>query len=246
MIDFHSHLDLYKNPISLLAEINKRCRFVLAVTTSPRAWIKASQVFSGIDCISVGLGMHPEVLKNKKNEYELFFSNISKCSYIGEIGLDGFTQNKSSLAEQMEFFRMTLQKSEQCGGKIMSIHSRNASKPVLQIIEQHLQKSIPVLHWFSGSIKELEWAISLGCWFSINPIMLLNSKGQYIVENIPLSRIVPETDGPFTSHDGIPYMPWDTNLVIDGISGIYNLTNIDISKTMVENLNVLCAGIQQY
>ena len=40
MIDFHCHLDLYKNPLAVFDEVKQRNVKVLAVTTSPRAYLK--------------------------------------------------------------------------------------------------------------------------------------------------------------------------------------------------------------
>jgi TatD DNase family protein len=65
MIDMHCHLDLYKNPIELLPEVQRRCKYVLAVTTSPRAWEKTRQVFAKINCVEVALGLHPENFSSK-------------------------------------------------------------------------------------------------------------------------------------------------------------------------------------
>jgi TatD DNase family protein len=239
MIDFHCHLDLYKNPISLLPEVQKRCRFVLAVTTSPRAFLKTSQVFADIDCISVGLGLHPEILADRINEEELFFSLISKSRYIGEIGLDGTARNKASLDLQIDFFRNAIQASEEGFVKLISIHSRSAVKGTLEIIEQNIKASIPILHWFSGNEKELDWALSLNCWFSINPLMISSAKGISLIKKVPISKMLPETDGPFTSHDGIPYMPWDSGVVVEGIAKHKGLSIVEVSRTIAENLKVL-------
>jgi len=240
MIDFHCHLDLYKDSLSLLGEVKKRCKFILAVTTSPRAWVKTSQVFSRIESISVGLGMHPEIIADRINERELFLSSVSKCDYIGEIGLDGTARNKHSLHIQMDFFKDAIKKCEECSGKVMSIHSRSAVKNTLQIIEQNLCNSTPVLHWFTGTIKELEWAISLNCWFSINPQMFSTSRGVNMIEKLPLSKVLPETDGPFATHNSIPYMPWDTSLVIDGLSNIHRIPRKDVVAIMANNLHMIC------
>jgi Tat protein secretion system quality control protein TatD with DNase activity len=51
--------------------------------------------------------------------------------------------------------------------------------------------------------------------------------------------MVPETDGPFAFHDGMPYMPWDTKNVIEGIAKYKNLSITDISKAMNQNLYML-------
>lgn len=239
MIDFHCHLDLYKDSISLLPEVRQRCKFILAVTTSPRAWIKTSQVFSGVDCISVALGLHPEILTDKIQERELFLSSIPKTIFIGEIGLDGTSRNKGSLSLQIEFFKEAMKTAERCGGRIISIHSRNAVKATLDIIETTLDTCTPVMHWFSGTEKELERAISMNCWFSINPMMFASKRGLSIIQKIPLSKMLPETDGPFTMNGSLPYMPWDTNTVIEGIVKQKDLSAIAVYQSMIDNLHTL-------
>jgi len=242
MIDFHCHLDLYKDSISLLSDVKKRCKFVLAVTTSPRAWEKTSQVFSSIDCISVGLGLHPEILEKKINERELFFFSLPKSQYIGEIGLDGTTRNKYSLDIQVEFFTEVIKASEKIGGRVISIHSRSAVKSTLEIIEKNINASISVMHWFSGTDKEIDKAISMNCWFSVNPLMLSSKKGISLIKKVALTKMIPETDGPFTTHEGVQYMPWDTEIVIEGIARLKNIIKDDVSKVMLENKKILCAN----
>ena len=239
MIDFHCHLDLYKNPIALLPDVRERCRFVLAVTTSPKAFLKTSQVFEGIECVSVALGLHPELLEERINERELFLKAIPKAKFIGEIGIDGTSRNRFSLDLQTSFFRDALLATEELGGRVLSIHSRSAVKPVLDIIEQNITTSIPILHWFSGSEKELDRAVSLNCWFSINPIMLTNQKGMSFIKRIPIDKMIPETDGPFQSHDDIPYMPWDTHIVVEGIAKHKNLMVAEVTKAVYENTDSL-------
>lgn len=237
MIDFHCHLDLYKNSLSILDEVEDRCICVLAVTTSPRAWQITSKYFAERQGILVGLGMHPEILTEKIDERELFLSSVPQCIYVGEIGLDGVSRNRKSLSLQEDFFREAIKVSEKCGGKLLSIHSRGAAKETLEIIEQNINKSKPVLHWFTGTVKQLEWAISLNCWFSINPLMFTNSKGLTLVQKIPLSRIFPETDGPFTVYRGTPYLPWDTNSVIDCLANIHKKSRQEIEYILLNNLN---------
>ncbi|NLO38895.1 MAG: hydrolase TatD [Ruminiclostridium sp.] len=239
MIDLHCHLDLYKDPLSLLPEVKRRCKYVLAVTTSPRAWQKTKQVFAGIDCVQVALGLHPEVLLSKMNEIDMLLSNISHCKYIGEVGIDGSDQYKSSYHAQKDFFREVARATENNGGKIISIHSRNAVKDVLDIIESDIVTSKPVLHWFSGTIEELERAVSLGCWFSVNPAMLTGKKGRSLVSKMPLSKILPETDAPFTEKRGIPYKPWEAIEIVDTLKVIFGVETETLRNKMFSNLEAL-------
>lgn len=236
MIDFHCHLDLYKDPMSLLKRVHDQCSFVLAVTTSPRAWQITSQKFCGIDCIHTAIGLHPEIVEQKKNEINQLLENIKNNSYIGEVGIDGSPKYRQSLILQREVFEQVIEESENCNGKIMSIHSRFAVNDVLRILENHIKKSSPVLHWFMGSIKELQWSNSLGCWYSINPVMFSTARGRNLIIHMPLDRILPETDAPFAMNGIKPYMPWDTSIVIRELSKLHNIELKVMEQNIQNNL----------
>ena len=96
MIDFHCHLDLYKNPLAVFEEVKKRKVRVLAVTTSPRAYLKSLQYFGNTDDVNVALGFHPELVADRRSEIELFMEQLSNCRYIGEVGVDGTARNQYS------------------------------------------------------------------------------------------------------------------------------------------------------
>lgn len=241
MIDMHCHLDLYKNPMELLPEVQRRCKYVLAVTTSPRAWKKTRQVFAEVNCVEVALGLHPEIFSSKMNEIDMLLSNICYCKCIGEVGIDGSEQYKSSFLAQKDLFREIVQTAEKCGGKIISIHSRNAAKDVLDIIEYNIVASVPILHWFSGNVRDIERANMLDCWFSISPTMLSSKKGRNLVSKLPLSRILPETDGPFTEKRGVPYMPWESYEIIDTLKEIFHLNAAQIENELLSNYRRLIA-----
>lgn len=239
MIDFHCHLDLYKNPLAVLNEVNHRNVEVLAVTTSPRAYLKTSQYFNDFDNVRVALGFHPELVANRRNEIDLFMEQIPKCRYLGEVGIDGTSRNSSSYLEQKRFFYDVLCEAEKYQGRVISIHSRCAVKDVLECIDKSRSKNVPILHWFTGNVKELQEAISLGCWFTINPKMCYSKTGKDIIMQLPLNKILPETDAPFTEKNGVAYMPWDTE-VIEFIALQHGMSIIEVEKQMENNLQEIC------
>jgi TatD DNase family protein len=60
------------------------------------------------------------------------------------------------------------------------------------------KNNVCVLHWFSGSLQQMDQAVEIGCFFSINPQMLTTKSGVDIISEIPKDRIIIETDMPFT------------------------------------------------
>lgn len=225
--------------LAILNEVKRRNVEVLAVTTSPRAYLKTSQYFNDINNVRVALGFHPELVANRRNEIALFMEQIAKCRYIGEIGIDGTSRNRGSYSEQKNFFYDALCEAEKYQGRIISIHSRCAVKDVLECIDKNLNKNVPILHWFTGNVKELQKALSLGCWFTINPKMCYSKAGRDIIMQLPLNKILPETDAPFTEKKGMAYMPWDTE-VIEFIAIQHGMPIIEVKKQMENNLQAIC------
>lgn len=238
MIDYHCHLDLYPDPLKVFEDVKTKHIDVLAVTTSPRAYLKASQYFSNAAKVRIALGFHPELISKRMNEWELFLNTIKETKYIGEIGIDGSCHCNSSRDIQTAFFNTALIESEKNKGCIISIHSRGATRCVLASIEQTVSLNRPVLHWFMGTEKDTAWAVDLGCWFSINPRMCTTKQGRNIIHRIPLTRMLPETDGPFVTYRDKPCFPWDTT-VYQYIAEIKNITTSQVLELFKSNLKKL-------
>lgn len=242
MIDFHCHLDLYPDARNLLTKVAARNHFTLVVTTSPRAWQATSRVFDGYENIKIALGMHPEIVEKKAAERTLLISCIAEADFIGEVGLDGSVQHRRTIALQESIFKDVLIESERCGGRILSIHSRNAASRVLDLVEQYCKRSVPVLHWFSGTVQETRRAAAMGCWFSIGPAMIRGAKGLRILRELPLDKILPETDGPFARDGSAPFMPWHAITIVETIASVWNTTEEWARNQLKDNLAVLLGG----
>lgn len=239
MIDLHCHIDLYSNPASIIAEIARRGMYVLAVTTTPKSF-EANRIFIGENHkIRVAVGLHPELVADRSNEVPDVCSLLERTNYVGEIGIDGSPQHRQSLGLQRDAFRTILRAASQAGGRILSIHSRNAVRLVLEDLEREGGRSIPVMHWFSGSNSELETAIAQGGWFSVGPAMLAGKRGRLLAARMPQDRVLPETDGPFGQIKGDPLMPWHAELVPPVLAQLWNRSLESVHEQMRLNLKAL-------
>lgn len=240
MIDFHSHLDLYPNALELLPQVVRRNVFTLVVSTSPRAWISTSKVFAGHANLHVALGLHPEIALQKAAELPLLIRHVEQAKFIGEIGLDGSSRFSDSFPLQRSILDAVLTECERAGGRVMSLHSRNAASQVLDALAAHPNAGVPILHWFSGTLKELHRAINEGAWFSVGPSMLAGEKGRRIASEMPVGRVLLETDGPFaTRADGSPWLPWDAERAVDDLAVLWKLSAEIVRDQLLENLGVL-------
>lgn len=233
MIDMHVHLDLYKNMFGVSKIVNSKNIFTLAVTTSPKAWLYEKDFLQNYKNIKVAIGLHPEIVAKKSNEIDLLIEGIAKTKFVGEIGLDFSRQYTKFFMVQKKIFEAVLSESSLLGGRILSIHSRNSISVVLEYIKKYPNCGIPILHWFSGGIAELKEAIKLGCYFSINPIMLKSKKGKEIFLSIPKECILLESDGPFAKLNGKEIFPWDVIKFFPSIDKILLRNNLNRLLTTV-------------
>lgn len=228
MIDFHCHIDLFPDPPALIREIDAAGIYVLAVTTTPKSWNHLQVLLKESKRIRSAIGLHPELVASRAREVDEVCSIMPQTKYVGEIGIDGSPEYKKSLALQEETFHIIIKRAAELGGKIMSIHSRRAARRVLDALSKEANHGTAVLHWFSGSKRELDYAIDLNCWFSVGPAMLAGEKGRELVSQMPRNRLLTESDGPFAQVKSGTVTPSSMPLAEEALSAIWG---ISISKT---------------
>jgi TatD DNase family protein len=248
LIDFHCHLDLYPDPGAVLEGIDARGTHVLAVTTTPKAWRGTRKLIGERKRVRIALGLHPELVAERHQEVALLCGLLPETRYVGEIGIDGSKAHRESFEIQKMVFDRILAACASLGGRIMSIHSRGAASAVLDAIECQPNAGLPILHWFSGSAKDLERAIDIGCWFSIGPAMLRSQKGRELAAAMPLDRLLTETDGPFARDDDQPFMPWqayDCLIDLETITGVTHAALADRIKANLRKLSLASRNPQR-
>lgn len=201
LIDTHLHLDLMENMQRLIKSLSvEKDIGVIAVGTTPKAYGKELEFCEGTSNIRVGLGMHPQLIAERSKEMEVFLPLVRKAKYIGEVGLDFNSAYISSKDVQVSVFREISKVCASEGNKVLSIHSVKAAGVVLDELETAgtFDSCTCIFHWFTGTKKERQRAVEDGALFSINHRMLRTKSGQELIKNIPINRILLETDAPFT------------------------------------------------
>lgn len=241
MIDFHCHLDLYPNPVAVRDECNRRDMHILSVTTTPSAWKGTCALASGSGHIRTALGLHPQLAHERRNELALFDRLLAETPFVGEIGLDGAPEFRTHWENQLLVLEHILGQCRALGGRLLSIHSRRATRSILDYLETFADAGTPILHWFSGTLRDLDRAIDLGCWFSIGPAMLVTEKGRALAARMPRERVLTESDGPFAQLNGAPLMPWNVEAALSRLSSTWSLPPAEVEEYIDRNLHRLFA-----
>ncbi len=240
-VDFHTHLDLYPDLERAIAACDRRRVATLAVTTTPKAFERNVELAANSDFVRVGLGLHPQLVADRHLEIDLFEKLLPRTRYVGEIGLDRGPAHYRSFELQQLVFGRILRACAQHGDKILSLHSVRATKPVLDMLDEHLppDQARVVLHWFAGSRSDVRRAVERGCYFSINEGMLASAGGKRLLCDIPSDRILTETDGPFILRSDAPIAPGDVRKTVEMMATILAVPAEDIRRQILSNLRSL-------
>ena len=239
LVDFHCHLDLFPDFPDSYQKAQNAGVATLAVTTTPFAFQKNQDLAANLPLLRVGLGLHPQIVGSRHASLIEFEKLLPSARYIGEVGLDAGPAHYGTFKQQLDIFSNIIRLASEHGGKIISIHSVRSVRQVLDILEQfqcQKQGTIAILHWFTGSASELSRGVNLGCYFSINNAMLEKPKNAALIKTIPITRILTETDAPFTKHAGRSARPNDVKHTVRTLAGLFIKSEETMRKQVWSNL----------
>ncbi len=202
--DTHIHLDAteFDSDRDAVWQRAKDAGVVKAINVGvfPERWEKILSMATLYVGIIPGIGIHPmitgtvETLNLDKMQQLL---QKHRFRIIGEIGLDSFYVDCPT-DRQEKFFRAQLEMSVQFNLPV-ALHIRKQHQRVLKILDEFGRKEWGgIAHGFSGSLEEAYAFIKRGFLVSFaGPLTNPNSrKLQRIATELPLDRLVVETDSP--------------------------------------------------
>lgn len=165
------------------------------------------------------VGVHPCCVNeiNEQNEAtylnnlsNLIQNNLKYVRAFGEIGLDYDRLHYSSKEQQQKYFKKQLDLATSFKLPLF-LHMRNANDDFINILKPYLpQLPKGVVHSFTGTIPELRQLLSLGLYIGINGCSLKTAENLETIKQIPLNRLMIETDSPWCeirpSHAGYKYL----------------------------------------
>jgi len=231
-IDAHCHLDLIEDPIAALDAAPDT--IVVAVTELPSRYRLLAARFRNDRRVRLALGLHPlRAATAGAIEEGLLLRLLPDCDYVGEVGLDFSPHGRDSKAAQLRVFERLLAEPV-LQQKVVSVHSRGADRDVIRRLAD---ARVPaVLHWYTGSTRWLDDALSAGMYFSVNPSMLRTERGRATISALPHDRVLTETDAPFTKAGSRPAGPGDVRRVVDGLARHWDAAAHDVRDAVHANL----------
>lgn len=235
LIDTHFHLDFYKNHNEVYHYFNERKIYVLCVTNRPEVFETCINMYGLSKYVKFAIGYNPKIIANVPFSIKSFERNIVKTDYIGEVGLDFKTVDLNMKKKQIEIFDYISIMAAKTN-KLMTIHCNRAEEEIFTTIKQNGNRKV-IIHWYTGDMKWSEKLLELGCFFSVNMNMLMNKKTLDIIKEIPKTRLLIESDGPFSKIKGKRYMPENLGDIYSMLAS--TIKESDINKLIFENFKNL-------
>jgi TatD DNase family protein len=239
LVDTHCHVDLYPDAGSLLAAATSQRVLVVAVTNAPSVFFHTKRLAERYPFLLPAVGLHPELVATHGHELDRLLPLLEETQFVGEVGLDYVTSDHALRERQRRVFAAVLDRCAALGGKVLTVHSRRAARDVISAVGAGYNGSV-ILHWFTGTKREAEQALKCGCYFSVNPAMLVSKTSQQLLAAIPKERVLTETDGPFVTIQRTPATPTQTAVVANYLASLWELSEDQARRVLLDNFQRLC------
>lgn len=234
-VDAHCHLDLFADPVALVRRIDEWRVHTIAVTNAPSVFWNTEQLAASSRYVYCAVGLHPELIATHGEQLEQLWPCLERTDFVGEVGLDYSTPDRSLRARQRRVFETILERCAGFGDKIVTVHSRRASADTIDAIGDRFPGKV-ILHWFTGTRRELDCAARFGLYFSVNPAMIASQGGRELVAGMPRDRVLTESDGPFVKLGRQPADPTNAPIVLSYLAKTWRVELDEAARAVVENL----------
>lgn len=206
LIDSHCHLD-FPELAGDEAGVLSRARTagiagMLTIGTRLDQFERVRAIAERHNNVWCSVGVHPHEAKEEGQRTPdrlVEATHHPKVVGIGETGLD-FYYEHSPRDEQVESFRAHIAASRQTGLPLI-VHTRDADRETIDILEDEAGKgAFPgLIHCFTSGPEVARCALALGFCISISGIVTFKAAEDLrrIVRDIPLDRLLVETDAPY-------------------------------------------------
>ena len=192
------------------------------------------------------MGLHPEdVAEDYLQVLDRMEERLKEPSHpyvaVGEVGLD-FYWDASRATQQIDAFTRQIEWAVRYKLPLV-IHSRNAHAELVQAIRPYASEGLTgIFHCFGGTVEEAQELLTFeGFVLGIGGVSTFKKSSlPEVLQNVPLQRIVLETDAPYLAP--VPYRGKRNESayvaeVMRKVAEIYNVTPAEVEN--VTNANVM-------
>ena len=245
IFDTHAHLDdraFDEDRAQLLDRLPKEG---IALVMNPGCSLASSQeavrLANQYDYLFAAVGSHPdaadEVNEETLRQYRRLCTDNPKVKALGEIGLDYHYEDIPRDIQKLAF-RAQMDLARELDLPVI-VHEREAHEDGMKIAAE-FPTVTGVFHCYSGSLEMARWLIERGWYIGFGGVLTFKNarKALEVAANIPLERIVLETDCPYMAPE--PYRgkrndPGKLYRVAEKLAELRGLTVEEVQAVTLEN-----------
>ena len=245
IFDTHAHMDdraFDTDRSVLLAQLPAQG---IALVMNPGCSLDSSRAAVALagqyDYLYAAVGSHPdaadEVNEETLAQYRLLARSSAKVRAIGEIGLDYHYEDIPREIQQRAF-RAQMALAQELKLPVI-VHEREAHEDGMKIVEEFPDVT-GVFHCYSGSLEMAKVLIRRGWYIGFGGVLTFKNarKAVEVAAQIPLERIVLETDCPYMSPEpfrGRRNDPGRLHLVAEKLAQLRGVSVAEIENITLEN-----------
>ena len=257
MIDTHLHLDDEKLADRVDEIYNAFAEhgieFVINNSCDMSTMINGVDLANRYDKIFATIGTHPHESKHFNQEFVATMEQLAtnpKVVAVGEVGLD-YYYDLSDRATQRDVFAQQIEIADKLQLPL-TLHIRDAygdAWDILRAQNKYLNNGV-LWHCYSGSAEFARQAVRSGHYFAFGgAITFKNAKKDDVFAQIPLDRVLSETDSPYMSPEpfrGKVNTPLNIPIVVTKIASFYGISVGEVEAQIRANTLKLFPKIGKY
>ncbi|MCD5396492.1 MAG: TatD family hydrolase [Candidatus Pacebacteria bacterium] len=242
MIDVHCHLeqeDYQKDRGKVVEGCKKELRAVIDSCCHTQDFdigLELAEKYKNFFFLCVGI--HPTYIeeisdKETKKAFDWIEKHKDKIVGIGETGLDFKVAKEEPQKEKQKNLFLKFIDLARSLDKPLVVHSRKAFFDSVEILEKTGAKKV-LMHFFTEP-KLVPKILENGWFVSVNTTLLTSKDIKKIVKELPLERIMTETDSPWLGENGKRNDPRRVKPVIEEIARLKNLSFEEVDEITTQN-----------
>ena len=255
MIDSHCHLadDVYAADLDQVVERARAAGLervlVILEAGNPQEEKQAGAAHALWPDLRVAVGVHPHHAKQFENDAlaaaVTVREQVGRLAYaraIGEIGLD-YHYDFSPREVQQAVFRAQVDLALELQLPVV-IHTREAEADTIEALKAAGHRLRGVLHCFTGTRELASAALDLGFYISLAGIVTFPKALELrdIARDIPLDRLLVETDSPFLApvpHRGARNEPARVVHTAETLAALRGISVAELARATTANFHAL-------
>ena len=249
LVDCHTHLESFAD--SEIAGLLNRARnsnvgLIITAGTTMSSSIRSVELSNAFPSIFAGIGLHPMDLIREPDHSMLdhltdLAASSPKILVLSEIGLD-FMDGAPDRAIQFSAFRKQIGIAREVGLPIV-FHSRESHPEVLRVLREERGYEVGgIMHYFQADQRTANEVIDLGFHISLARPLLRIPELQKLVCNLPLEKIVLETDSapqPFKKNRDNWTEPRHIKPIAEKLANIQDRSISEVERVTTSNIKKL-------